>query len=147
MIPNGDVGSEVVLTTGKQKHRTARFESALCSVYFNRESTFSWQWNLNPSRYGTVLRRKRVCSWGWCEVEVLVVQLCSTLWPHGLWPTRLLCPWDSPGKNTGGGCHSLLQGIVPTQGQNPGLLHYRQILYCLSHRRSPFLALFFHLQQ
>ena len=37
---------------------------------------------------------------------------------HGLWPTRLLCPWDSPGKNTGVGCHALLQGIFPTQGLN-----------------------------
>ena len=36
---------------------------------------------------------------------------------------RLLCPWDSPGKNTGVGCNALLQGIVPSQGLNPGLLH------------------------
>ena len=34
---------------------------------------------------------------------------------HGVWPTRLLCPWDSPGRNTEVGCHSLLQGIFPTQ--------------------------------
>ena len=33
-----------------------------------------------------------------------------SLWPCGLWPARLLCPWDSPGMNTGVGCHSLLQG-------------------------------------
>ena len=45
-----------------------------------------------------------------------------TLRPHGLWPARLLCPWDSPGKNSGVGCHGLLQGIFPTQGSNPGLL-------------------------
>ena len=38
---------------------------------------------------------------------------------------------DSPGKNTGVGCHSLAQVIFPTQGLNPGLLHFRQILYCL----------------
>ena len=57
----------------------------------------------------------------------------SCLWPHGLYPTRLLRPWDSPGKNTGVGSHSLLQGIFPTQGLNAGLLHCRQILYCLSH--------------
>ena len=37
-------------------------------------------------------------------------------------PPRLLCPWNSPGKNTGVGCHSLLQGIFPSQGLNPGLL-------------------------
>ena len=49
----------------------------------------------------------------------------DSLQPHGLWPSRLLCPWDSPGKDTGVGCHSLLQWIFPTQGSNLGLLHCR----------------------
>ena len=40
-------------------------------------------------------------------------------------PVRLLCPWDLPGKNTGVSCHTLLQGIFPAQGLNPGLLHCR----------------------
>ena len=44
---------------------------------------------------------------------------------------------DFPGKNTGVGCHALLQGIFPTQGSNPGLLHCRRILYHLSHQGSP----------
>ena len=44
--------------------------------------------------------------------------------PRGLQPARLLCPWASPGKNTGAGCHALLQGIFSTQGLNPGLLHW-----------------------
>ena len=48
--------------------------------------------------------------------------LSNSLRPRGLQPTRLLCPWDSPGMNTGVGCHSVLQGIFPTQGSNPGLL-------------------------
>ena len=48
---------------------------------------------------------------------------------HGLQPTRLLCPWDSPGKGTGVGCHFLLQGIFQTRGLNLGLLHCRRILY------------------
>ena len=39
-------------------------------------------------------------------------------------------------KNTGVGCHLLLQGVFLTQGSNPGLLHRRQILYCLSHQGS-----------
>ena len=47
--------------------------------------------------------------------DLTVVCACSvvsdSLWPHGLQPTRLLCPWDSPGKNTGVRSHSLLQGI------------------------------------
>ena len=44
---------------------------------------------------------------------------------------------DSPGKNTGVGCHDLLQGIFPTQGSNPGVLYCGQILYHLSHQGSP----------
>ena len=43
----------------------------------------------------------------------------DSLRPQGLWPSRLLCPWDSPGKNTGVGGHSLLQDIFLTQGLNP----------------------------
>ena len=54
---------------------------------------------------------------------------------HGLGPARLLCPWNSPGRNTEVGSHSLLRGIFPTQGLNLGLLHCRQILYHLSHQR------------
>ena len=50
----------------------------------------------------------------------------DSLRPCGLYPTRLLCPWDSPGKNSGVGCHFLLQGNFPTQGLNPGLPHWRQ---------------------
>ena len=50
-------------------------------------------------------------------------QSCSTLCdPYGLKPTRLLCPWDSPGKNTGVGCYFLLQGIFLTKGSNLNLL-------------------------
>ena len=49
---------------------------------------------------------------------------------------------DSPGKNTGVGCHALLQGIFATQGSNLGLLHHRQILYHLRHQGSPFLGLY-----
>ena len=60
-----------------------------------------------------------------------------SLQPHGLFPTRLLCPWNSLGKNTGVNCHSLLQGIFLTQGSNSGLLHCRQILYHLSYREVP----------
>ena len=65
------------------------------------------------------------------------VHLCPTLCnPPGLQPTRLLCPWDSPGKNTGVGCHSLLQGVFLTQGSNPHLLpllHWQADSLLLSH--------------
>ena len=46
-------------------------------------------------------------------------------------------PWNSPGQNTGVGSHSILQGIFPTQGVNPGLSQCRRILYQLSHQGSP----------
>ena len=63
--------------------------------------------------------------------------MSDSVQPHRWQPTRPLCPWDSPGKNTGVGCHFLLQGIFPTQGSNPGLLHCKQMLYPLSHQGSP----------
>ena len=61
------------------------------------------------------------------KVKVLLARSCLTLWPHGLYPARLLCPWNSPGRSTKVGNHSLLQGIFPTWGSNPGLLQCRQI--------------------
>ena len=64
-----------------------------------------------------------------------VTQSCPTLCdPHGLHS-----PWNSPGQNTGVGIHSLLQGIFPTQGSNPGLLRCRKILHQLSHKGGPCL--------
>ena len=51
-------------------------------------------------------------------------------------PSRLLCPWDFPGKNTGVGCHSLLQGILWIHGSNPFLLHWQVNSLLLSHQGS-----------
>ena len=45
--------------------------------------------------------------------------MSDSLWPHGLLPARLPCPWAFPGKHTGVGCHLFLQGVFPTQGSNP----------------------------
>ena len=67
-------------------------------------------------------------------VFVQSLQSCPALQPHGLQPTRLLCPRNFPEKNTTVGCHFLLQGIFLTQGLKPYLLHCRQILYHLSHQ-------------
>ena len=77
--------------------------------------------------------KSRMCENVSCSVVSLYEPMdCSSLGfsVHGFL-------WDSPGKNTGVGCHSLLLGIVLTQGSNPGLLHCRQILYRLSHWGSP----------
>ena len=62
-----------------------------------------------------------------------VAQSCPTLCD----PVDIYSPWNSLGKNTGVGSHSLLQGVFPAQGSNPGLPHCRWILYQLSRRGSP----------
>ena len=88
----------------------------------------SWTWltnrtDLNPFSY-------------WLDIFIVSESVSCSVMSNSL-PTMLLCPWNSPGRNTGVGCHFLLQGIFPTQGSNLGLLHCRQILYYLSHKGSP----------
>ena len=67
---------------------------------------------------------------------LLLVKSCLVM-SNSLQPQGLFSPWNSPGQNTGMGSHYLLQGTFPTQGSNPGLPHYRQILYQLNHEGSP----------
>ena len=62
--------------------------------------------------------------------------MSKLLGPHGLQPARFLCPWDSPGQNTGVGGRFLLQGIFPTQELNPHLLHWQADSLQLSHQGS-----------
>ena len=51
-------------------------------------------------------------------IHVLSCSVVSdSLWPHGLWPARVLCPWDSPAKNTGVGCHALSRGSSQPRDQ------------------------------
>ena len=77
----------------------------------------------------------------WSESESVSHSVVSDSWqPHGRWPPSLLCPWDSPGRNTGVGSHFLLQAIFPSQGSNLGLVHCRQTLDRLSHQGSPLWA-------
>ena len=59
------------------------------------------------------------------SMHTCVLNRVWILQPHGLQPTRLLCPWNSPGKNTGVGGHLLLQGIFLTQWSNLCLLHWK----------------------
>ena len=72
----------------------------------------------------------------------ICAQLCLTLQPSGLQPTRFLCPWDSPGKTTGVSCHFPLQGIFPDQGSNPPrLLRWQVGAFPLSPLGSPCAAI------
>ena len=76
-----------------------------------------------------------LCSLSLGSVSPSVVS--GSLRPLGLQPTRRLCPWDSLGRNTGVGSHSLLQGIFPTQGSNSGLLHCRRFFAAWDTRGAP----------
>ena len=68
--------------------------------------------------------------WEWKWKPLSHVCLFATPW-------TIYSPCISPGQNTGVGSHSILQGIFPTQGSNPGLSHCRQILYQFRHKGSP----------
>ena len=76
-----------------------------------------------------------------CESESHSV-MSDSLRPRGLYSS-----WNSPGQNTEVGSLSPLQGTFPTQGSNPGLLHYRQIFYQLSYQGSPHMGLYMHRKQ
>ena len=107
---------------------------------FLRAKAFTFNRHYSVLKYYSLLAtRKR----GFREVKKLATHLVSesesevrsvlsdSLQPHGLYSL-----WNSPDQNTGLGSHSLLQEIFPTQGLNPGLLHCRQILYCLNYQGS-----------
>ena len=79
---------------------------------------------------------------GWRKVlKTLSESESRSIAPDSLWSHGLYSPWNSPGQNTGVGSLSLLQGIFPTQGSNPGFPHCNLILYQLSHKGSPLKTL------
>ena len=82
-----------------------------------------------PSRAGVVTTHQRSCvTNASCPHPVRASLVSRSVVSDSLQPARLLCPWHSPGKNTGVGCRALLQGIFLTQGSNPHFLHFRWIL-------------------
>ena len=101
---------------------------------------------MQTNKYWGFLFQGVWAQWPWfhtCSQPALCIHVkwshsivSDSLWLHWLGPTRLLCPWDFPGNSIRVDCHFLLQGIFPTQGSNPGLLHCRQTLYRLSHQGS-----------
>ena len=68
--------------------------------------------------------------------SLIFISISVFLQPHGPQPTGLLCPWDSPGTDTGVNFHALLQGIFSIQRSKPGILHCRRILHHLSHHEA-----------
>ena len=73
----------------------------------------------------------------WVHAWSVTSVVSNSLWPYGLYCTRLLCPWNSPGKSTGVAFHALLQVIFLIQGLNLCVLRCRWVLYPLSNLGSP----------
>ena len=94
--------------------------------------------------------KNRVIKLSFSLVQLNRSVVSDSLWPHELQHTRLLCPWESPGKNTGVGCHAFLRGIFPTQESNlclPHLLHCRWVLYHWATEEAPNIYTFIKVKQ
>ena len=106
------------------RHLNCTRASWLGHAFFSHSCPALFLWTKLCFEYSMAHLRKRLSRACLCH---LVAMSFSVL---------LFCPWDSPGKNTGVGCHFLLHGIFMTQGWNPGLQHCRKTLYQLSHQES-----------
>ena len=94
-------------------------------LHYKRETSRTWERKLWVPKWkggaGVISRFRSIHA----LKQVLLFSrsvVSDSLWPYGPQSTRLLCPWASPGENTGVRCHFLLQGIFPAQGLNPCLL-------------------------
>ena len=130
--PYTTIGKTIALTrrtfVGKVMSLLFNMLSRLVITFLPKSKHLLISWLQPPS--AVILEPQKINS---ATVSPSIV-VPNSLRPHG--PIRLLWPWDFPGKNTGVGCHFLLQGIFPTQGSNPGLLNCRQMFYHLSHQGS-----------
>ena len=97
------------------------------AISFSKASSQPW-----VSTWVSRISGRRFTIWATKEAHESCSIVSDSLRPHGLYS-----PWNSPGQKTGVGSLSLLQGIFPTQGSNPGLPHCTWILYQLSHKGSP----------
>ena len=112
------------------------------------EDLMLWRWHYSPNWFIDLMQSlSKLTAESSAETDKLILKvtwnakwkwskshsvMSDSLQPHGLH-----IPWNFPGQNTGVGSLSLLQGIFPIQGSNPGLPHCKQILYQLSHKGSP----------
>ena len=102
------------------------------------------------SRTTASMKKCTTVLWAWCQSRGFCQTILRCACKHAcsshaqlfvtyeLQPTKFLCPWDSLGKNTHVGCHFLLQGLFPTQGSNPRVLHWQVDSLPLSHLGSLF---------
>ena len=122
-----------------------RFYGEFC-FFLNKIHPFNRNWTILMFNLFLVIMGS--CIWQRiCDLHPYCHSYCHSeseshsVMSDSLWSDGLYSPWYSTGQNIGVGSLSLLQGIFPTQGLNPGLLHCRQILYQLSHKWSPLIAI------
>ena len=120
---------EKILMLGKIEGRRRR-DNRGWGGWMASPTEWTWVWVNSGSWWWT---GSLVCCSPWGHKELETTEQMN-------W-TELYSPWNSPGQNTRVGSRSHLQGIFPTQGLNPGLLHCRVILYQLSHQEKPFLTI------
>ena len=108
---------------------------------FKDSSQLLWAFHFRVKIKLKVLNRRRISANVRCQcAHAKSFQSCLTIWnPRGVAP-RILCPWDSPGKKTGVGCHTLLQGIYLTQGSNLSLTNWQVGSLPLSPPEKPTIA-------
>ena len=98
---------------------------------FNILSLLKLDWSANCKQWLNRVKNQGLTSWLPLNLNILInacstAHLCLTVQPHGLQPTKLLCPWDYPSKNTGIGCHILLQGILINVLGHNGKNYYKK---------------------
>ena len=140
-FPQGRSHKKCILISWKRNFWTFIFKSPIIAeffFFFNPKLLYFmwlfWGFSWFQIEIALLFKAFRACA-VLCFVAQLSLTLCN---PMDYSPPGSFVHGDSSGKNTGVGCHALLQGIFTTQGPKPGLPHRRQILYSLSHQGSPF---------
>ena len=150
-FPSGAAGKEA--TRQCRKHKRCRFNPWIRKIPWTRIQQPTPVFLAGKSREPGGLYSPQGCkesdtTEATQHVGLLAVCVCaqsviSDSWrSYGLQPSRFLCPWDFPGKNTGVGCHFLLQGIFLTQGLNQHLLHWQKESLSLCHLGIPAYQLY-----
>ena len=137
--PNGHEFKQTPMMVKSHYGKMVQDREACCAAVHGvaKSQTQLSVWTTSDCRVKSLWDPLNHKTWETQLAVCLVIQSCLTLCdPMDCSPPGSTVHGDSPVKNSGVGCHALLQGIFPTQGLNPGIPHCRQIFYHLSHRTS-----------
>ena len=137
--PEKGMASALLKVVGWARRETNRLSITPRNTLFDLSSSSSIKRKMEKRELYQAPYSRKKSPWaiGLCACLLRPSFVSDSLQPHGLWPARLLCPWNFPGKKTGVGGHFLLQGSFLTQGWNLHLLHWQVDSTPLSHLGSP----------